>query len=176
MRQFSSHGTGQVTKEQFKRAGENLILEPGSLIFHPERIWIGKNVYVGHGAILKGYHRNDMVIGDDVWIGQQCFIHSAGGLFIGSKVGIGPGVRIITSFHREEGYSKAILDSELAFAPVTIEDECDIGVGAIVLPGVSIGRGVQIAAGAVVTKDVPAYSVAAGVPATIKRVRSKDPS
>jgi len=57
------------------------------------------------------------------------------------------------------------------FAPVVIEDDCDIGVGAIVLPGVRIGRGAQIGAGAVVAEDVPPYSVAVGVPAKVTRQR-----
>jgi acetyltransferase-like isoleucine patch superfamily enzyme len=112
-----------------------------------------------------------MVIGDDVWIGQQCFFHSAGGLTIGSRVGIGPGVKIITSYHEEEGRSRPILDSRIAFAPVVIGDDSDIGVGSVILPGVTIGRGVQVGAGAVVTRDVPDYTVVAGVPARVLRER-----
>jgi acetyltransferase-like isoleucine patch superfamily enzyme len=56
-------------------------------------------------------------------------------------------------------------------APVVIEDDCDLGVGAIVLPGVRIGKGAQIGAGAVVVEDVPPYSVAIGVPARVTRER-----
>jgi acetyltransferase-like isoleucine patch superfamily enzyme len=113
-----------------------------------------------------------MVIGDGTWIGQQCFLHSAGDLLIGKNVGIGPGVKIITSFHEEEGRDKPILHSRISFAPVVIDDDCDIGVGAIVLPGVTIGRGVQVAAGAVVTRDAAPYTVIAGVPAKILRTRA----
>jgi acetyltransferase-like isoleucine patch superfamily enzyme len=54
---------------------------------------------------------------------------------------------------------------------VVIEDDADLGVGAIVLPGVRIGRGAQVGAGAVVTKDVPDYAVVAGVPARVVRER-----
>lgn len=171
MRRFQSHGTGEVRPEQFRRVGENFVLEAGALVFHPERISLGTNVYVGHAAILKGYHRSEMVIGDDVWIGQQCFLHSAGGLTIGNRVGIGPGVRVITSYHREEGYATPILESELVFAPVTIGDDCDIGVSAVILPGVTIGRGVQVGAGAVVASDLPDHCVAVGMPARVIRQR-----
>lgn len=167
----STHGSGAFTPGQFARLGQGVVLEPGVLVFHPEQIEIGDDVYIGHYSILKGYFRNRMVIGDGVWIGQQCFLHSAGGISIGPNVGVGPGVKIITSFHSEEGRDKAILQSRLEFAPVTIETDSDIGVGAIILPGVTIGRGAQVGAGAVVTRDVPPYAVVAGAPARVLRMR-----
>ncbi len=147
------------------------------MVFHPENVHLGRNVYVGHRAILKGYYKNELRIGDETWIGQQCFFHSAGGIAIGARVGIGPGVRILTSQHREAGRQTPILFSPVDFAPVVIEDDADIGVGATILPGVRIGRGAQIGAGAVVSRDIPAYAVAAGVPAKVLRFRPEaDPS
>jgi acetyltransferase-like isoleucine patch superfamily enzyme len=169
---FRTHGTGQIERDKFCALGNNVIFEAGVLVFHPENIRIGSNVYVGHNAILKGYVRNQMILGDNTWIGQQCFFHSAGGLRIGSCVGIGPGVKIITSAHIEEGPGVPILFSDIATAEVVIEDDCDVGVGAIILPGVTIGRGSIIAAGAVVTKDVKPLSVVAGIPARLLRKRS----
>jgi acetyltransferase-like isoleucine patch superfamily enzyme len=166
-----SHGDGSFRADQLARCGPDCVFEAGVLIFHPETIELGRNVYVGHNAILKGYHKNMMRIGDETWIGQQAFLHSAGGIDIGAHVGIAPGVRIITSFHGEAGRDVPILSSPIEFAPVVIEDDCDLGVGAIVLPGVRIGRGAQIGAGAVVTEDVPPYSVAVGVPAKVTRQR-----
>jgi acetyltransferase-like isoleucine patch superfamily enzyme len=166
-----SHGDGSFRADQLARCGPDCVFEAGVLIFHPENIELGTNVYIGHNAILKGYHKNTMRIGDETWIGQQAFLHSAGGIEIGARVGIGPGVRIITSSHAEAGRDIPILHSPIEFAPVVIEDDCDLGVGAIVLPGVRIGRGAQIGAGAVVTEDVPAYAVALGVPAKVTRQR-----
>lgn len=166
-----SHGSGAFSPDAFASCGNDCVFEPGVLVFHPEHIHLGENVYVGHQTILKGYYRNEMRIGDETWIGQQCFFHSAGGLTIGARVGIGPGVRILTSNHEEAGRKTPILFSPLRFAAVTIEDDADLGVGAIVLPGVTIGRGAQIGAGAVVTSDIPAYAVAAGVPARVTRER-----
>ncbi len=166
-----SHGTGAFSPEQFARLGHGVVFEAGVLVFHPEQIEIGDNVYIGHYTILKGYHKNRMVIGSGAWIGQQCFLHSAGGIEIGSNVGIGPGVKIITSVHAEEGRQKAILHSRIEFGVVRIEDDSDIGVGAVLLPGVTIGRGAQVGAGAVVTRDVPPYAVAAGAPARVLRIR-----
>lgn len=147
------------------------MFEPGVLVFHPETISIDDGVYVGHCAILKGHYRGHMTIGRGTWIGQQCFLHSAGGLTIGEHVGIGPGVKIITSKHGEDGLDKPILHSRIEFAPVHIENDADIGIGTIILPGVTIGRGAQIGAGAVVTKNVAAYMVATGVPAVEIRRR-----
>lgn len=170
----SSHGSGQYDLKQFARLGEGVIIEPGVLVFHPENIQLGDEVYIGHYAILKGYHQNEMVIGSGTWIGQQCLFHSAGGLIIGRNVGVGPAVKIITSFHVEEGRHVPILHSRIKFAPVMIEDNCDIGIGAIVLPGVTIGRGAQVGAGAVVSRDVEPFAVVTGVPASVLRMRNYD--
>jgi len=111
------------------------------------------------------------VIGRGSWIGQQCFLHSAGGITIGARVGVGPGVRILTSSHALEGDEAVIMDAPLKFAPVRIGDGADIGVSAVILPGVTIGEGAQIGAGAVVDGDIPPFAVALGVPARVTRLR-----
>jgi acetyltransferase-like isoleucine patch superfamily enzyme len=170
-----SHGTGAWKPEDLGRIGHGSVLEEDVLIFHAENVEIGDSVYVGHRAILKGYPSNKLVLGDGTWIGEQCFINAAGGLTVGSNVGIGPGVRIITSSHVEEGIQKPILHSRIAFAPVMIEDDADLGVAAVVLPGVIVGRGAQVGAGAVVNRNVPPYAVVAGVPARILRYRTDGP-
>ncbi|MBI4474329.1 MAG: acyltransferase [Acidobacteria bacterium] len=166
-----SHGEGHFDPRDFASIGANVVFEAGVMIFHPENIRLGCNVYIGHQTILKGYHKNLLEVGDNTWVGQQCFVHSAGGVMIGRNVGVGPGVKIISSYHEEQGRDIPILASRLAFAPVTIEEDCDLGVGAIVLPGVHIGKGVQVGAGSVVNKDIPAYAVVAGVPARVLRLR-----
>ncbi len=166
-----SHGSGEFTPTMLASCGDDCVFEAGCLVFHPENVHLGDRVYVGHYAILKGYYRNELRIGDGTWIGQQCFFHAGGGIDIGANVGIGPAVKILTSVHEEAGRDVPILQSPLRFAPVTIEDDADLGVGAIIMPGVTIGRGAQVAAGAVVTRDVPAYAVVVGVPARVQRVR-----
>ena len=166
-----THGSGKFKLSQFAKLGNGVVFENGVLVFHPENIEVGDNVYVGHNSILKGYYKNKMKIGSGTWIGQQCFFHSAGGITIGKDVGIGPGVKIITSAHALDEIDKSILKSRIEFAPVAIGDGSDIGTGAIILPGVSIGKGVQIAAGSVVTKNIKDFAVASGVPARITRTR-----
>ena len=76
-------------------------------------------------------------------------------------------VKIISSFHQSDELTLPILYQDLAFKEVVIEDGSDIGIGAIILPGVTIGEGAIIGAGAVVTKNVLPYSVAVGIPARI---------
>ena len=168
-KRWVSHGSGRFIKKSFKQLGIDVVFEYGVLVFHPESMMIGRHVYVGHYTILKGYYKNQLVIGDRVWIGQGCLLHSAGGIRIGNDVGIGPGVKIVTSTHRLDEANTPIVHATVDYAPVVIEDGCDIGVGAIILPGVRIGQGAQIAAGAVVTRDVPAHTIVAGVPAKLLR-------
>jgi acetyltransferase-like isoleucine patch superfamily enzyme len=167
----ATHGTGLFEANQFKRLGNNVVFESGVLVFHPETISIGDNVYLGHNTILKGYYKNEMILGNHTWIGQGCFFHSAGGISIGSAVGIGPMVKIISSYHRMDDLSKPILFQETEFKAVIIESGSDIGMGAIILPGITIGEGAVVGAGAVVTRAVPPYAIAAGNPAKIVRYR-----
>lgn len=171
MKQFKSHGDGSFSDKDFKYLGKNVVFEKGILVFHPENISIGDNVYIGHNSILKGYYKNEMSIGNNTWIGQGCFLHSAGGIKIGNTVGIGPMVKILTSQHKITNLSNAVMENEVEFNPVIICDGADIGVSSIILPGVIIRKGAIIGAGSVVTKEVPEYSIFAGVPAKFIRNR-----
>jgi acetyltransferase-like isoleucine patch superfamily enzyme len=166
-----SHGSGQFERAQLAQCGEDCVFEADVLIFHPQNVYIGRDVYVGHRTILKGYHKNQLHIGAGTWIGQMCFMHSAGGIRIGERVGIGPGVMLLTSEHQELGRSHAPLESPVDFAPIVVEDEVNLGMGTIVLPGVTIGRGARVGAGSVVTQDVKPYSIVAGSPARFLRER-----
>jgi acetyltransferase-like isoleucine patch superfamily enzyme len=170
----TSYGTGRFERSQFAAIGDNVVIEDGVLVFKPEKIHLGSNIYIGHYAILRGYDRGEMVIGSDTWIGQSCYLNSAGGMRIGSGVGIGPCVKIMTSRHGEEGRDVPVLMCDLEFARVTIEDGSDIGIGAIILPGVTVGRGAIVGAGSVVTRDIEPFTVVAGVPA--RKINERPPS
>ena len=171
-----SHGSGQFEPSQFKRLGQGVVFEAGCLVFHPENIEIDDGVYVGHYAILKGYYRGTLRIGRGTWIGQGAFLHSAGDITIGERVGIGPHVKIVTSTHDEGIAPQAVIDGALRFKPVVLADGADIGVGTVILPGVTIGAGAIVGAGSVVTKDVAAGTVVAGNPARLLRARGALPS
>ena len=143
-----SHGSGRVSLADLGGVGEGTVLEETALVFHPERVFLGTGVYVAHYAILNGYHSGELRIGDGSWVGPPALLHAAGGLFIGREVGIGPGVRILTSSHQDPGGLVPVMRGPIAFAPVTIGDGCDLGCNAVLLPGVTLGRGVQVGAGA----------------------------
>jgi acetyltransferase-like isoleucine patch superfamily enzyme len=166
-----SHGSGEVDRATLRRCPASVVIEPGALVFHPENVSLDEDVYVGHYAILKGYYKNQLVVGRGTWIGQAAFLHAAGGITVGADVGIGPHVCILTSTHGEPGRDLPIMKGALEFAPVLLEDGCDLGVGAVILPGVTVGKGAQVGAGAVVTADVAPYAVVAGNPARLLRMR-----
>jgi acetyltransferase-like isoleucine patch superfamily enzyme len=177
MKDWFSHGTGEFRPEDFRQLGRNVIFERGVLVFHPGNIEIGDNVYIGHHTMLKGYYKNLMRIGSNTWIGQNCFLHSGGGITIGDFVGIGPGVQILTLTHiLDNDIATPIIERAQEYKPVVIENDCDIGVGAIILPGVTIGTGSMIGAGSVVTRDIEPYSIVAGNPARLvrKRLETRD--
>ncbi len=166
-----SHGSGKFEPKDLLHCGEGVVIEDEVLIWHPETVSLGEGVYIGHRTMLKGYYKGKMTIGRGTWIGQNCFFHSAGDITIGEDVGIGPQVQILTSTHRLDQVDKPLLHAELIFKPVVIEKDSDIGMGTIILPGVTIGQGAQIGAGSVITEDVPPYAVSAGVPAKVLRSR-----
>jgi acetyltransferase-like isoleucine patch superfamily enzyme len=174
MKARSSHGSGSFVTSDLGALGDGVVIEDDVRIWHPDTVFIGNGVYVGHGTMLKGYHNSRMVIGAGTWIGQMCFFHSGGGIVIGENVGIGPNVKILTSAHRLDQIDRPILHSDLYFAEVRIEAGADIGVGAILLPGVTIGAGAQVAAGAVVTESVAPFAIVAGVPARFLRLRGDE--
>ena len=102
-------------------------------------------------------------------VNSGCRLDTRGGIKIGSNVGISQQVIILTADHDMNFSDFAGRSRE-----VVIEDYAFIGTRAMVLPGITIGRGAIIAAGAIVTKDVPAYAVVAGVPAKVVKERRKD--
>lgn len=99
-------------------------------------------------------------IGEDTIVGDHCFLDGRGNLKIGSHVDIASQVLIYNSEHDIEAE-----DFKAITAPVEIGDYVFIGPRAIILPGVKIGKGAVIAAGAIVTKDVEAFKIVGGVPA-----------
>lgn len=166
MKLWRSEGDGLNFEGRLAFRGENVIIEDGVRIFHPENVYIGDNVYIGHDAILKGYYAGVLRIGNNVWIGQQCFLHAGGGLTIGDNVGVGPQVKMHAARHAptpQDG--PPLLFSPIELRPIVIEDDVNIGLGATIMGGVTVTRGCRVGAGAVVTKTFPPHSVLTGIPA-----------
>jgi acetyltransferase-like isoleucine patch superfamily enzyme len=154
--------------------GPGLWIDGGVSFRHIETIKFGSDVHVGSQAVIQGRFDGTCEIGSNTWIGPQVFL-DARFLQIGRHVGLGPGCRILGSVHTGEPVHRPIIETDLAVSPVRIEDGADIGINAVILPGVTVGQGAIVGAGAVVTADVPAFSVVAGVPARIIRWRKNEP-
>jgi acetyltransferase-like isoleucine patch superfamily enzyme len=112
--------------------------------------------FYGPGQLRRGGLR----IGSYSRINRDCCIDARGAVLIGDNVSISPDVTILTAFHRADHPSFRV-----ETLPVVIEDYVWIGTRATVLAGVTLGRGCVVAAGAVVTRDVPPLTIVGGVPA-----------
>ncbi len=107
----------------------------------------------------------DIIIGDHTRIGMHETI--IGPVTIGNYCGFGQGTIITALIHNIDDTNKRIFDQDFSVKPVIIEDDVMIGANASIMPGVTIGTHSVVAAGAVVTKDVPPHSLVAGVPAKV---------
>lgn len=107
----------------------------------------------------------DVMIGDHTRIGLHNTI--IGPVIIGSHVNLAQGITVTALNHNFEDSEKRIDEQGVSTSAVVIEDDIWIGANAVVLPGVTIGHHSVVAAGAVVTKDVPPHSLVAGVPAKV---------
>lgn len=119
----------------------------------------------------------NLIIGDDVDLAWGVLITTRGGVSIGDRTWIGYRTMIFSSNHSIPAGRESIFLSSTQtrcddqLKKVTIANDVWIGAGAIILPGVTIGEGSVIAAGSVVTKDIPAYVIAAGCPAKVIKNR-----
>jgi maltose O-acetyltransferase len=109
----------------------------------------------------------NITIGDGVFANFNCVFLDVVAITIGDRVQLGPGVQLLSADHPRDAEARASgLENGL---PITIEDDVWLGGGAIVCPGVTIGRGTVIGAGSIVTRDVPAGVIAAGNPCRVIR-------
>lgn len=112
----------------------------------------------------------NITIGKDVFLNMGCKFQDQGGIFIGDGSLIGHNVVLVTLNHAMDPADRATMIP----APIHIGKRVWIGANATVLPGVTIGDGAIVAAGAVVTKDVPENTVVGGVPARVMRKIGKE--
>ena len=125
----------------------------------PESFTLLAPVYFDYGLYTH--------FGKGTFVNHNCYFMDGGSIFIGDNVFIGPYCGFYTASHpitykdRNKGLEKAL--------PITIGDNCWLGANVSVMQGVTIGQGCVIAAGSVVTKDIPDNCLAAGVPAIVKK-------
>jgi acetyltransferase-like isoleucine patch superfamily enzyme len=113
-------------------------------------------VFTDHGVNIR--------VGRNVFVNQGCRFNDVGGIEVADDVMLGPNVSLITSGHPLDPAQRR---TGVTSAPIRIGRNVWIGASAVILQGVTIGDDAVVAAGAVVTRDVPALTVVAGVPATV---------
>lgn len=141
--------------------------------FALRRLWYARVLGVSfgeHAGIHRGCYvwfygpgqmrRGGLSLGAYTRVNRDCCLDARGSLRIGDNVSISPEVAILTASHRVDDPSFRV-----ETRPVVIEDHVWVGTRALILPGVTLGRGSVVAAGAVVTRDVPPLAIVAGVPA-----------
>jgi acetyltransferase-like isoleucine patch superfamily enzyme len=153
-----------------RRFGHGVTIGRGAIARHPETFEIGDGVFIGEQAFIQGRFDGTCVIGNHVWIGPQSYF-DARDLVIEDYVGWGPGAKVIGSQHTGEPANVPVIQTDLMIEPVRVGAWADVGVNAVLLPGVTVGKGAIVGAGAVVTADVPPFAIVAGVPARFLRWR-----
>ena len=163
------------------QVGYNTIIEDGAEIncLSQQGIKLGNRVTIGKYAIIRpsniygGPIGEGLTMGNNSNIGPYNYIGCSGKITIGNNVMLAPRVSIYAENHVFDHPEILIRDQGVEKKEVIIEDDCWIAANSILLAGVTIGKGSVVAAGSVVTENVPPYSVVAGVPA--KWIKSRKP-
>lgn len=179
-----------VYRSIFLQIGTSVQIEPNVNFTKPYLIKLGNKIYIRSGANLEAVGENSRLsIGNEIKLDRGVDIRShdgGGNIEIGDRTRIGPytclsgrnikigkdcliasHVGIYASNHIFADCNLEINKQERSYQGIKIEDDCWLGSGVRVVDGVTIGKGSVIGAGAVVTKDIPPYSIAVGVPAKV---------
>ncbi len=162
------------------KVGKNFVAERGCEIncLAGRGVMFGDNVTVGSHAIVRpsniygGEIGEGLIVGDYSNIGPFSYIGCSGMISIGKNVMISPRVSLYAENHNFERTDLPMKEQGVTRSHITIEDDCWIAANAVILAGVTIGQGTIVAAGSIVTKDVPAHSIVAGNPAKVIRSRT----
>ena len=140
----------------------------------PDGVEIGENTLVMHGSVLHVYNFRGLPhafirIGRDSLVGEYSVIRGQGGVTIGDRVYTSPGTQIIAVNHIFNDPERPFVEQGITAEGIVIEDDVWLGSNCVITDGVRVGKGAVVAAGAVVTKDVPPHTIVAGVPAKVLR-------
>jgi acetyltransferase-like isoleucine patch superfamily enzyme len=160
----SFHYPGRIRIGDGTGIGRNVTLRANTDQF--PGIDLGRNVSI-NDAVLINANRGQVTVGNRSWLGPFCLVYGNGGVTIGSNVLVAGHTSINTVSHSADRCDIPINDQRVVVDPVIIEDDVWIGLNAVVLQGVTIGRGSIVGAGAVVNRSIPPWSVAVGVPARV---------
>jgi acetyltransferase-like isoleucine patch superfamily enzyme len=159
-------GMFKVQSPRFIHIGNQVLLKtdcelmPGS---KEKSIMVLDHSEIHERCVLRAFNGH-IHIGRHSSINREGIIYGAGGVTIGDYVRIGPRANIVSANHNFRDPKKKIMEQGLTCKPVTIKDDTWLGINVTILPGVTVGTGSIIAAGAVITHDVEDYSIYAGVP------------
>jgi acetyltransferase-like isoleucine patch superfamily enzyme len=186
----------ETPEQQFARVGRHLVLEVARRqlrifvlfrifinlwialrtrsVIHPLatidwNVRIGRRCFIGPATLdtLGGHGRIEIGDGTIIYSGCDLFAHHHSTIRIGSNVLFTRGAGAVSGGHRFADRNATIISQGIITKDITVEDDCWIGYRAILLPGVHVGRGSIVGAGAVVSHDLPSMVVAAGVPARV---------
>ncbi len=166
------HGATQGEK------GRHIHIERGVRISPGAHIHLADNVFVGARSTLEVSANpvGRLSVGKGTWISHDCHISCWGTVDIGSDVLVGEFTSLRDTSHAHESLSEPIRSQGDVIGSIVIEDGAWIGRGvAVIAPrsGLTIGRGAIVGANSVVLESVPAYALAAGVPARVVRLREQ---
>jgi acetyltransferase-like isoleucine patch superfamily enzyme len=153
-----------------RRFGHGVTIRSGVGFQHLETFEIGDGVFIGAHSYLQGRHDGTFILGNKVWLGPQSYF-DARDLVIGDFVGWGPGAKVLGSQHTGSPLDVPVIQTDLEVKPVRVEAWADVGTNSTLLPGVTVGKGSIVGAGAVVIADVEPYAIVGGVPARFLRWR-----
>jgi acetyltransferase-like isoleucine patch superfamily enzyme len=163
-------------RRAFGRLGPGSSLQLPIRLANPAHIEVGSDVLVFPGAILLSYLGGRIVLGDGSHLHERVTITAQSSVVLGERVMVSRNVHISDHDHRFDDPDVPIMDQGMRPSrPIVIGDGAWIGHGAVVLPGVRIGRNAVVGANAVVTRDVPDRSVAVGQPARVVRTVGEAP-
>lgn len=171
-----------VFSKKFKNVGSNAHVQAGFELIGEKYISLGDDFSAGRrlrlhcfdsfNGVMTGKNPS-MEIGSHVTITDDCYLSCANYIKIGDGCLFGPNVFVTDNYHGDNSYEQlqvAVTDRPLCIKePVIIGNNVWIGRNVCIMPGVTIGNGAVIGANSVVTKDIPAYCVAGGVPAKVIR-------
>jgi len=159
--------------------GRSCFIDDGVTIYaHHDggEVRLGDQVHIYRGTIIEVGAGGNVRIGDGTHIQASCNLKAfLGSLIIGRNVQVAPHCGFSPYEHNFDDRNVAIKSQGIRSAgDIVLEDDVWLGLGVTVLEGVHIGQGAVIGAGAVVTKDIPPYAVAVGVPARVIRLRGEE--
>ncbi len=189
---------GLVYRTVLEQVGSGCFIEKDARWQVPRRIRLGRRVMIGEGCFVDAHSLTGRItLGDDVWlsrgcyilaqrgvevriddrayVGHRCLLYGTGGIHVGCDVLMANDVQLICGNHTFARRDLPIRAQPAVEQPIEIGDDVWLGASVIVLGGVTVGKGSVVGAGSVVTRSLPPYSIARGVPAKVVGVRGEEP-